>query len=650
MLKRTVLLTFVAALALAPASFASTTVSHDGSTTQITGDGDADDVTVELAYFGSPPINGNGLRVTNPAGVTPGPGCLPEGTSAVICPQGNGTLTAELGEGADQFRLSDPDFLYSVQATVRGQGGNDTLTGAYGGETDGGPGDDRLLAGLYGESGRMVGGGGTDTAEVNGYASVGGSSDGFGYGPQLGADIERLEGSSYEDYIYLGPDAGTGHVIQGNGGYDSVSYSGRSDAVKVFLGGDSGTDNLTGIESAVGGSGNDELNGTSTANSLSGGPGNDRLDAGDGTDGLFGGEGDDTLLGGAGDDEMSGADGNDVLDGGPGEETLAGGSGGDTLRGGADKDTVSYYGFGYYEGNEYYDDVTYQQSTGDSSTSSEPGVSVSLDGAANDGKTAEGDNVDADVEVIRGSAGDDTIVGGPGPNEILGLEGADRIDGGDGDDNLQGGLGDDTLGGGAGKDELRGGANSDQIDGGPGEDLAIGQDDDSEEVDGIDLIEVRDGERDAVGCPHGLSRVLADQHDLVDPKCALVERFTLGPPGAPPPPPVGPSPLVRVHLKGTVVNRRGIARIRVSCAPAPVPCAGRLSLFTLQRRRLRRLGRTEFAVPAGTTRVIRVKLNKRGRKLVRRRRSVRTQVFVAHQDPNAKPIRVATIGLRRARR
>jgi hypothetical protein len=161
---------------------------------------------------------------------------------------------------------------------------------------------------------------------------------------------------------------------------------------------------------------------------------------------------------------------------------------------------------------------------------------------------------------------------------------------------------------------------------------------------------MRDGERDAVGCPFGLSRVLADQHDVVDSKCALVERFTLGPPGAPPPPPVGPSPLVRVHLKGTVVDRRGIARVRVSCAPAPVPCAGRLSLYTLRKRKLTRMGGTKFAVPAGTTRVVRVKLNKKARRLVRRRRKVRTQVFVAHQDPKAKPIRVATLSLRRARR
>ncbi len=107
---------------------------------------------------------------------------------------------------------------------------------------------------------------------------------------------------------------------------------------------------------------------------------------------------------------------------------------------------------------------------------------------------------------------------------------------------------------------------------------------------------------------------------------------------------------MRVHLKGTVVDRRGVARIRASCAPAPVPCAGRLSLYTLRKRKLTRLGGTAFAVPAGTTRVIRVKLNKRARKMVRTRRKVRTQVFVAHQDPKAKPIRVATIGLRRAGR
>jgi Ca2+-binding RTX toxin-like protein len=649
MLKRSAFLTIAALLALPGTALASTTVANDGSTTTIIGDGDPDDVTVEVSYFGSPPISGSGFRVTNPQGVTPGPGCVPEGTSAVVCPRGSGALTAELGGGADQFRLVDADYIYDVTTNVRGQAGNDTLTGASYGSLDGGDDDDTLRPSGYGSQ-TVTGGGGTDTLESSGYVSIGSGGGGESYGTQASSDIERFAGSGGEDYFVLGPDAGGGHTITGGGGYDTVSYSQRSGGVKVALGG-SGTDTVgSDVESVIGGSGDDDITGTSAANSLSGGPGNDRIAAGDGSDGLFGGDGNDTLLAGPGDDEMSGAEGNDLLEGGPGEELLAGGSGGDTLRGGPDKDTVSYYGFGYYEGGGY-DDYTYSQSTGSSSQQkSEPGVSVSLDGVANDGKTAEGDNVDADVEVIQGSAGDDTLAGGPGDNEIWGYGGKDRLDGGDGDDSIRGGPGDDVIGGGPGKDELRGGSDSDQIDGGPGEDLAIGQDDDTETTDGVDLIELRDGERDAAACPAGLSRVLADQHDIVDQKCALIERFELGPPGAPPPPPVGPSPLLRIHLKGTVVSRRGIARVRATCAPAPVPCAGRLSLFTLQKRKLRRLGRTTFAVPAGKTRVVRVKLNKRARRLVRRRRSVRTQVFVAHQDPKAKPIRVATIGLRRARR
>ncbi|HEV2813486.1 MAG TPA: calcium-binding protein, partial [Solirubrobacteraceae bacterium] len=349
---------------------------------------------------------------------------------------------------------------------------------------------------------------------------------------------------------------------------------------------------------------------------------------------------------GAGDDILAGEDGNDRLGGGAGEDRLAGGTGGDVLRGGADKDTVSYL-----EGDFYYDEY-YVPSPSSSSSAprTPPGVTVSLDDRANDGTTGEGDDVGSDVELVFGTLGDDTITGGPGDNAIDGSGGKDRLEGGDGDDDIRGGPGDDVIGGGAGKDELRGGGDDDQIDGGPGEDLAIGQDGESESADGVDLIELRDGERDAAACSSGLSRVLADQHDIVDQKCALIERFTLGPPGTPPPPPVGPSPLLRVHLKGTVVDRKGVARIRVTCAPAPVPCAGRLLLFTLHKRKLTRLGRVVFAVPAGTTRVVRVKLSKLGRRLVRARRSVRTQVFVAHQDPNAKPIRVATIGLRRARR
>jgi Ca2+-binding RTX toxin-like protein len=652
MLKRSAFLFIVAGLLLPGSAMAATTVAHSGSTTTIVGDADPDDVTVEFTYIPTPAISGNGFRVTNPQGVTPGPGCVPESTTAAVCPYGDGTVDAQLGEGGDQFRFSDPDYYYpNVITTVAGQGGSDTLGGAYGGELDGGAGDDTLRPLGFAVEQTVKGGDGSDVVELAGYEGYVTLGSGGG-GTQVSNDVERLRGSSGDDYFAIAGDATGGHTFEGGSGYDTISYADRTGGVKVVLGG-TGTDTVgEDVEAAVGGSGDDELSGNAVANYLSGGSGNDRLTGYDGSDTLLGGEGNDTLDAGAGDDEMAGAAGNDTLDGGPGEEILAGGAGGDTLRGGADKDTVSYYGLGYYDDYPYepYDGeyATYQ-STG-SEEESKPGVTVTLDDQPNDGETAEGDNVRSDVEVVQGSPGDDTIVGGPGANEISGFEGKDRIDGGDGDDKIGGGMGDDVLAGGTGKDELRGGSDNDQIDGGPGEDLAIGQDSASETVDGVDLIELRDGERDAAACPAGLSRVLADQHDIVDQKCALIERFTLGPPGTPPPPPVGPSPLLRIHLKGTVVDRRGVARIRATCAPAPVPCAGRLSLYTLQRRKLRRLGGVEFAVPAGETRVIRVRLNKRGKRMVRTRRSVRTQVFVAHQDPKAKPIRLATIGLRRAGR
>jgi Ca2+-binding RTX toxin-like protein len=644
---RTVFLLIAAALVLPAPASASTTVVHDGSTTRVTGDAEADEVKVEYRYVSTPgPISGDALRISNPAGVVPGPGCVPDAASStsVMCPMGD-AIAAQLADGDDRFDFGEYD-LFALTTTVEGQGGADTLSGSFRGVLDGGIGNDLLHAGDSSDQ-RLVGGTGADTVELSGYESYVSLGGAPGSGTKVDADVERIKGGNGDDIVAIGPGAGTGHAIDGGLGHDTVSYASAAAPVRVQIGG-GGTDTIGGdVESITGTGGDDELVGSSAGNVLRGGGGNDRLVAGDGGDSLLGGDGDDVLDAGAGDDRLDGLAGNDRLDGGAGADGLDGGTGGDQLRGGPDRDRVSYYGDSYY--SYYYDDEYYGLGGSSSgSTTSPAGVTLILDDRANDGAAGEGDDVGSDIEVITGSAGDDTIVAGAVDNQIEGYGGKDRIEGGDGDDKIGGGAGDDVIGGGAGKDELRGGGDNDQIDGGPGEDLAIGQDHE-EPVDGIDLIELRDGERDAAACSAGLSRVLADQHDIVDQKCALIERFTVGPAGAPPPPTVGPSPLLSVRLKGTAVDRRGIARIRVTCAAAPVPCAGRLSLFTLRKRKLARLGRVVFAVPAGRTRVIRVRLNALGRRLVRTRRSVRTQVFVAHQDPKAKPIRIATIGLRRAR-
>jgi len=69
----------------------------------------------------------------------------------------------------------------------------------------------------------------------------------------------------------------------------------------------------TAIEAAIGGDGNDTLNGNALGN------------------GLFGMRGDDTLRGYEGNDSLSGWRGDDWLNGGTGNDTLAGGSGNDTF-------------------------------------------------------------------------------------------------------------------------------------------------------------------------------------------------------------------------------------------------------------------------------------------------------------------------------
>ena len=80
-------------------------------------------------------------------------------------------------------------------------------------------------------------------------------------------------------------------------------------------------------------------------------------------------------------------------------------------------------------------------------------VSVTLDGAANDGGAGENDNVlgTEDVNIDDNCCSSTptpaggTVVGNAGTNVIQGSEGPDTIDGGDGNDFLHGNGGDDTI-------------------------------------------------------------------------------------------------------------------------------------------------------------------------------------------------------------
>ena len=86
---------------------------------------------------------------------------------------------------------------------------------------------------------------------------------------------------------------------------------------------------------------------------------------------------------------------------------------------------------------------------------------MTIDGIANDGATAEGDNVKTDVENLVGGSAKDSLTGSGGPNEIRAGAGNDAIAGGAGDDDEYGEDGNDTFSQGAaanGADDLFGGA------------------------------------------------------------------------------------------------------------------------------------------------------------------------------------------------
>jgi hypothetical protein len=172
------------------------------------------------------------------------------------------------------------------------------------------------------------------------------------------------------------------------------------------------------------------------------------------------GEGDnidaDIILGGPKNDAISGNASANLLDGGAGNDALDGGGGPDTLRGGEGSDAADY-------------------------SRRSAGVTVTLDGVANDGESSEGDNA-SDIESVIGGGGPDTISGSAAANSLTGGGGEDFVDG---------------L---TGVDELLAG-------------------------DGIDLLRARDGARDGtLNCGSQRDFVIADPGDPGGTNCEVVDR------------------------------------------------------------------------------------------------------------------------------
>jgi len=396
------------------------------------------------------------------------------------------TYEVSLAAGADVFTGSD----FATLLTIHGGTGNDTLTGTTLNDIiNGGEGNDSI-----------TGGDGDDA--LNGDAG----------------DDTFLEGTA---------DSGSDTFNGGAGTADMVSYAARTVAVTATIGAGTTNDGVSGeaddilasVEGVTGGSANDSLTGDANANVLTGGGGNDTLVGLAGADTLNGGDGDDifdegsaandgdTFNGGAGTDTvnygsrtaaltvtMDGVTANDgesgeadnvkadveniiggtaadTITGNNLDNVITGGLGNDVLTGGAGNDTFAEgavtSGADVFNGGTGVDTVDYSSRTA--------ALTVTMDGdVANDGLSGEGDDVNADVENLRGGTAADNITGNALANDIDGGAGADTISGGAGDDVLYGAADADTLNGDAGDDLLDGGLGDDTLNCGEGDDIGIG--------------------------------------------------------------------------------------------------------------------------------------------------------------------------------
>jgi Ca2+-binding RTX toxin-like protein len=395
------------------------------------------------------------------------------------------------GEGGNDLICAGggDDTIYGERGVdhLFGEGGDDTIYGERGSDKlDGGGGDDRVYGGRGSDD--LEGGSGSDLVEgEQGNDTVdGGAGDHDVVEGNQGDD--RLDGGAgNEDVIFGG--TGNDKIDGGPGEHDIADYQGVGGAVTINLAnqtvGGAENERLSGIEDAIGGSGNDTIIGSAEANRLDGGPGNDHLEASGPGDAAFGGPGGDQCTGGFAQETScgpaGGADGLavEIYESIDGQSTLI-------LTGtpGPDQGTVDYSGGKYVIGGA---DITNGDPTNPDCTGSGTIVCTgkvdaieATMGAGNDELTIGQGVPHAVNSTLEGGTGSDKLVGGPGNDVLYAGEDhdPDTLEGGGGNDVLYGvnifhpkkDSGAATMNGGPGSDLMIGGqpCDGDTFDGGPG--------------------------------------------------------------------------------------------------------------------------------------------------------------------------------------
>ena len=402
-----------------------------------------------------------------------------------------------------------------------------------------------------------------------------------------------LVGSDNNDRITIGGDglpASYPVSIDGRGGDDQLKDSALDDASRTISGGP----------------GNDTLEGYA---------GNDTLDGGDGNDTVNGNAGNDVVRGGAGDDVVNGdnfkAPGADVIDGGP--------------------------------GNDQIDDWNIPDAP------THPRASVTLDGAANDGRPGEGDNVvgvekvslhvngtfvgtDApeDVEVLNVSDGASSLAGLGGNDVLKGGDSPDAIDGGAGDDDLNGGNGNDTITGGPGKDTIMGDAVAGQCS-------VVGYFGSCKAPWGNDTINARDGEADTIDCGPGTDTAVVDPIDVVA-NCETVDK------GVPTPPPAPQLTIGKKPAKATI-KLVGSAKLKTLLAgklAVTVPCATACRVTVTAKHGKRTIATGHATLRKAGTAKVTLKVAKKARTSLKRAKRVKVTLRASVAGAKGKPATLTT--------
>ncbi len=383
--------------------------------------------------------------------------------NATFTSNGSGTVLDGFG-GTDTLINIEEIYASDFADTLTGGSGNDSFIGMMGNDTiDGGTGYDRASY-VFGPVGAGV------TVTMSGALGAGTATDQWGTNDTL-TGIESIQGSHFADTLTgnaanINPYLRTyqAETFEGMGGNDTidggtnapthfaqVTYVNSPGAVSVNLGALTNhatdpwgnTDTLLNIDSVIGTNFADTLTGGSTSSQIiatgyfenfEGLGGNDTINGGMGTDRVTynggavnvnfttnlasdGYGGTDTLIS---IEQVRASMSADVLTGNGGNNAFEGRGGDDAIDGGLGFDTIRY------DGSIAPVTVTFSNSIIGSGTATDGGfVGVAV-----------GTDTFSNIEAVRGSDYNDTMLGGIGDQTFEGMAGDDSMDGGLGNDRV----------------------------------------------------------------------------------------------------------------------------------------------------------------------------------------------------------------------